>query len=759
MLRLIEITVTTKIRRAWEVLRAFVVVLQLAVCLPLAGHEGHQPLPTKGVQIDFARGHVTLTNQARDALGIATDEIREAFVDEEVHAYATVVSPWDSRAFASARIAGRIASLNAKPGDHVEKGQILAELSSRELEVLNLAYEQSLNEEKMSGEMLQITRPAANSGSLPGQRLIEAENLHAQNQNAVAILRIKASALGIDTTSLDATLKSQMRFPIRAPIAGLVVHSDLAVGKFVNASEHLFEIIDNTRLWGRIQLLEQHALTIRSGQPVRFDFIEAPNNSFPATINFAGVALDPKTRMGTTWSVLNNLPNPTVPNVPTLVPGMVGQARIQVDSSPARLVVPQSAVYSDGLQRYVFVEEASTKESSEYQKRSIQIGRRKVTASKLTLVELEDGDIFPGDRVVVQGGHELSSLFFLGVLKLEEPARKRLGLQLEAVGEHPISKTLALPASVVLPPQNKRTTSPQIAGSIQKIVVGPGQSVREGDVLMEFASSELQDIQLDLLRAHLDAELLRNKYQRLSNANQDAVSRRILVETLSRAEQSEQRFGSLQQQLRTLGFAEGDIRNIIDHRQIANSLPLRASISGQVAGLTGVLGESVVANQPLLEIHDLTEVWIEAFVTPKDALKVAVGSPAIIQLLASPDQSLRATVMRLGPVLDETNRIRSLWIVPLEANPNRWFEKMLVTATIHLSDSEPRKAISNKAIVRDGLQSFVFVQSSQRTFDRRRIVVGDSDDQHTEIRSGLDLGDQVVVSGVAQMQTAYASLR
>ena len=738
---------------------AFVVALQFAIGLPLSAHEGHQPLPTKGIQIDFARGHLTLSKQARDALGIAADEIQEATVSEEIHAYATVVSPWDARAFASARIAGRIASLNARPGDHVEKGQILAELSSREFELLDLAYEQALSEEKLSGEMLQITRPAATAGSIPAQRLIEAENLHSQNQNAVAILRIKASALGIDVASLDANAKSQIKFPIRAPIAGLVVHSDLAVGKFVDATEHLFEMVDNDRLWGRIQLLEQNTLTIRSGQAVQFEFIEAPNTSFPATVDLVGVSLDPKTRLGTCWSVLNNASRPASPSASRLVPGMVGHARIQIDSNPARLVVPQSAIYSDGLQRYVFVEEASTKESSEYQKRSVQIGRRKTTASKVPLVEIEDGDIFPGDRVVVRGGHELSSLFFLGVLRLDEPSRKRLGLQLETVGEHSISKTLALPASVVLPPQNKRTTSSQLAGSIQKIAVSPGQFVKVGDVLMELASSELQDLQLDLLRVHLDAELLRNKYQRLSNSNQDAVSRRILVETLSRAEQSEKRSASLQQQLRTIGFTEVDIRNIIDHRQIANSLPLRASIAGQVANLMAVLGESVAANQPLLEIHNLKEIWIEAYVAPIDAFRVATGSPAMIQLLASPDQALRATVSRLGPILDETNRIRSLWLVPSQAPPNRWFEEMLVTATIHLSASEPRKAVSNKAIVRDGLQSFVFVQTNQGTFERRRIVAGDSDDQLTEIKRGLEIGEQVVVSGVTQMQTAYASLR
>ncbi len=42
------------------------------------------------------------------------------------------------------------------------------------------------------------------------------------------------------------------------------------------------------------------------------------------------------------------------------------------------------------------------------------------------MVEVLHGDVYPGDRVVVKGGHELSSLFFLGVLKLSSSDQQRL---------------------------------------------------------------------------------------------------------------------------------------------------------------------------------------------------------------------------------------------------------------------------------------------------------------------------------------------
>ncbi len=37
-------------------------------------HEGHQPLPTKGVQVDIQRGQLTLSAQACNAIGLQTEE-------------------------------------------------------------------------------------------------------------------------------------------------------------------------------------------------------------------------------------------------------------------------------------------------------------------------------------------------------------------------------------------------------------------------------------------------------------------------------------------------------------------------------------------------------------------------------------------------------------------------------------------------------------------------------------------------------------
>ena len=65
------------VRRHWNGTRAFLLaafVVSTVVTLVIA-HEGHTPLPSKGAQVDVAKGHIVLSADARAALDMQTTEI------------------------------------------------------------------------------------------------------------------------------------------------------------------------------------------------------------------------------------------------------------------------------------------------------------------------------------------------------------------------------------------------------------------------------------------------------------------------------------------------------------------------------------------------------------------------------------------------------------------------------------------------------------------------------------------------------------
>ena len=470
---------------------AFLLSLVLASSATLA-HEGHQPLPSKGVQVDTARGYITLSGQARSAIGLETAEVSVGTVSTTLFAYAESVAPWNAKAFGSAQISGRITKLLVRPGDAVVKGQVVAELSSRELEALQLEYDLTKKELALNRQLLEITRPSANAGVVPTQRLLELENAHQQSENNLAIVRIRARTLGIGTDALDRVDKQPIRHMVRSPIAGKVVHSDLSEGKFVDAFEHLFEIVNNDETWVRLQLLEKDLFDVSVGQSIQLKFGNL-TSMIEGTIDRIDAGLDATSQVSWAWATVSN---------PAVVPGLVGSATIYTKTQNDRMAVPLRSVYSDGLQTYVFVEEASTRSSAEYKKRNVKIGISKLLSRDFanSAIEIIQGDLYPGDRVVVKGGHELSTLFFLGVLKLTQVDRKRLGIETATATHRSMANMVSLAASVSLPPENRSVASSQLSGTIHSHRLSPGKEFRVGDVLMEIVSQEFYALQLDLLR-------------------------------------------------------------------------------------------------------------------------------------------------------------------------------------------------------------------------------------------------------------------
>ncbi len=730
-----------------------VALLLLAMATSLAdAHEGHQPLPTKGVQVDAENGLLTLSAKSRDAIGLRSEEVSVGTVASTLKVYAESVTPWQAKAYGSAQIAGRIAKLLMRPGDFVEKNQIVAELSSRELELIKMDYRQATNDRELNQRLLEMTRPSALAGAVPMQRLLDIENAVEQSQNRLEVARIGADALGVSLDDSPINQTDGLYYPIRSPIAGQILHSDLAEGKYVEAFEHLFEIVNTDEVWVRLQLLEKDIFKTKVGNRVKIEF-PSSSISVEGVIDRMDAGLDSQTQVSSAWVTLANQ---------AIIPGLVGMATIYTSEQAEKLTVPHRAVYSDGLQNYVFVEEASTRTSAEYRKKTIRLGKRILETQNPTepMVEVLQGDVYPGDRVVVRGGHELSSLFFLGVLKLSSSDQKQLGILTAAASHREIALTTQLPASVTLPPENRSVLSSQVDGTIHSHTLRPGRFVKAGEKLMEIASPGFYKLQLDLISTSLDAELSLRRADRLDGVKGDAVSLRVVLETRSQAEQLKARAESLRRQLATLGLLESEIESIVNERAILDYLPLRSNIEGHLASSVVTLGETVAASQPLVEIQNLQAVWIEAHVPPRETRSLSEKAVGIATILSSPDIRFPVVLSRIGPTVNESTRTQKIWFTPKATSSIPQLRAgALMTVNLPIGGSTSSLAIPSSAILRDGMHYFSFVQKSDGYVERRRVKIGRSDGEYIEVVNGIEAGELVVITGGRDLQTAFASLR
>ena len=720
-------------------------------------HEGHEALPTRGAKtVKGKDGRITgvvLSREARESLGLMTARVEEKRIPRRVLAYAVLVTPWQKHAFAASRLAGRIEKLRVRAGEVVEAGQALADIKSVELENLQLELLTARTEGRLLAQMLSSLIDISGSGSVSDQTLMQGRNKQQQNLDLQEIARSKWASLGLRPDDLERLFRTGKpvvsSLAVRSPVAGTVTHADLNVGKVIEPTEHLFEVVDLSTVWVKIGVLDRDMQRVNESQEVELTFPAYPSEVFRAKVQVKGPYLDPQTHVNTVWAELTNPPG----GEPRFYPGLDGQAELILQTSEKSIVVPAGAVIHDGVESYVLVEGADTPEGSEYLRVPVVVGNRTEGWA-----EVLGGDVFPGGYVVTTGSHELAGFFVPGVLRPGPEARRDMGLRVGKAVVGKIESVLHIDGTVDVQPDRRASLSAQLAGTLDWIGVDRGQQVKAGQVIARVISLELQSMQLKLLETHLDLRLVEDTLGRMREARA-GLPARLLLETETRRNTLRFQNETLSRKLLALGLSDSQVKSLLDDKRLVESLPVRSPISGRVVRFDKVLGQALKAEEVLFEIHDLGDPLFQGFAAQSDLSGVRLGQKARVRLTADPSFVGEATVIRSGRVFGSDSRVLSVW-VQLDTPPTRpLLHNQLARLTLVRGEASSGVAVPLGAVVLEGTRSFVFVRQNDGSFDRRAVETGAADDRRVLVTSGLSAGETIAVAGTAALQTAYASIR
>jgi RND family efflux transporter MFP subunit len=718
----------------------------------LLAHESHEALPSRGAAVNLDTGRILLSAEARAALGVATEEVRQERFDESVMAPAKIVPTWQGHAYVATQLAGKIAAVNVQPGQTITRGQAVAQLQSLELENLYLEWENADNEARLATENVKQLEAAFTSGSVSPQTMMEERARLQERRNALEIARRKLASLGVKVdASRGRPSRPALTVPIKSPIAGVVIHADVRIGQVVEPAQHLFEVVDLSTVRVQANVLEKDLHRIETGQTLELGLTAYPGRAdhFQGKVQGVGLALDPKTRAGAVWA---EMVNPSEQR-PRLLPGMFGQARILHTVAGKALTVPAAALVSDGAERYVFLEEGP----GQYARKNVI-----VLDQKQKRVRIAPGSLTPGDSVVTSGSHELATFFDQHELRPSPEAARRIDLRVEQARRRSVAEVVTIDGAIDLAPDRRAIASTRLPGVVQSIRIDRDQEVRAGNVIAEVASLELQSLQLDLYRSQLQLQVLKQALDRLralNEAGNAGVSARQVRETESLHTLEEQRRDSLKRRLLQAGLSEAHVQLVLEKGQFASTLPVRAPISGHAVRFLGVLGQAVKADDPLFEIHDLSGIWVQGHVPERELARVRLDQPARVTLAADPNFTADAVVRRSARVFDAEDRTLSIW-AQLGSAPKRPLPVgMLARLNLIVSEPAPTLAVPLDAIWRDGSGTYLFVKRPGGVFERRPVRTGRSDDRFIEINNGLDAGEVVATHAVPELQTAYSALK
>jgi cobalt-zinc-cadmium efflux system membrane fusion protein len=227
------------------------------------------------------------------------------------------------------------------------------------------------------------------------QVTVEYRNLKA----LVKSLEQKLILIGIDPDGLkEENISSTVN--LLSPINGFVKTVNINIGKYVNPTEVLFEIVNNDNLYLVLTLFEKDAAIVATGQKVKF-YVNNETETHEAVITQTGKSVgDDRTYMvyATVSSTCKNL-----------LPGMYVNALIS-ESDLKVAVLPSDAIVTFDDKDYIFTYEKDKIEAgkafTEYKMIEVKKG---ASDSGFTEIKLPDGFNTGTLKVVTKGAYNLLS--------------------------------------------------------------------------------------------------------------------------------------------------------------------------------------------------------------------------------------------------------------------------------------------------------------------------------------------------------------
>lgn len=641
-----------------------VVVGIIAGSAPVRAHEGHAALPSTGAIVEG--DEVLVSEKAHRGLGLETATVTLESLKRVLHIRADVELPWDGQAMVTTLAPGRVQTMLVKPGETVSAGQELARIESLALETLQLAMLQAAEEVGLAQRLVDQRRPLVQSGAIRGRHLLEDETELRQRQVQLAIARRKLMALGLSEETLQQVREQGepvSTVAVTSPLSGVVMHVDVRVGEFVDTEQHLFNIVDRSKVLVVGELLETDAWQVDPNQRVAVKFPALPDKSYIGAVERLRLSVHPDSR---TLQVVVPVDNQDG----RLRPGMSGRMEVTVDEASEAIACPIEALINLDSRTFVLVRRGEGK----YQRREIKTGLW--TPDRVEVVE----GLFPGDRVVVTGGKLLAAMFHTAPAPhapdaAAEGAPSALGRTESAEPDRLVTIPVAQ-AMVELPTGQKSLATPVIEGRIRTIHIEPGETVESGQLLAELDSQELRNLQLELLETQEKLRQVTETIDRVgalvrsggypqSQFWQHQMEQKSLQHQLQRVQRTLAMIGLSAEAIDRL--AGTDLSQ--PHEAAFTTVPVRAPAAGRVADFGIAIGEIVHVNDALFEIQNQNTIWIKGQVFEQHAARVEVGQTAVAHFPAYPELEVTGRVVRIAPTLESSTRVLPVWV---EAeNPGR----------------------------------------------------------------------------------------
>ena len=256
---------------------------------------------------------------------------------------------------------------------------------------------------------------------------------------------------------------------------------------------------------------------------------------------------------------------------------------------------------------------------------------------------------------------------------------------------------------------------PRVEGWIDELsVTSVGDRVEAGQLLFTLYSPDLVNVQDEYLRA-------------VRSGREDNIH-------------------AARQRLEVLDVSDDIIRRIRERGEPLLYVPWHARHDGYITELNVRHGMYVTPGMEIIAMADPASVWLIAEVFTGQVEWLNEGQRVDLSLKTDPGETLSGQVDFIYPELDPTTRTARVRVAldnpEGKLRPGDW-----ATVDIFAGPRDHINYVPTEAIIRTGQSERVVLRDDEQHFSIREVHAGMENGEFTEIRHGLEAGEEVVVSG------------
>ena len=305
----------------------------------------------------------------------------------------------------------------------------------------------------------------------------------------------------------------------------------------------------------------------------------------------------------------------------------------------------------------------------------------------------------------------------------------------------------------------------QADGIVREVLAEEGDLVKDNQLLvrldeeplkirLDLASQRLAQARVQLEKARLRLEKIgvQIEHSKRDHVRYQAANKEGLVSE----QEADRRKLTLDEQLHDQRITNSEIQELV-HRgseleaeisQVKLDLSrtqIRAPFGGHITRRTVEVGQRVRALESLFQIGSFSPLFADVFLSETEAQQVRPNQPAVVRLGVDGAIRSNARVTRLSPIVDQaTGTVK----VTIELQPTNSAFRPGAFVRVDIRTDTHREAvlIPKRALIEEDGENFVYTVAGD-TARRTKVSLGFESEGTVEIRSGLNVGQQVVVAG------------